>query len=396
MSEPVVVVGAGIIGLAVARLIAQRGDQVVVLEKENAIATHQTGRNSGVVHAGIYYAPGSLKARTAVAGRSSMVGFAKERAVAVAECGKLVVATSSEEIAGLRKLAERATANGVEARLIGPEQARDIEPHAFCLEALQVPSTAIINFAGVCEVLRADIEAAGGEIRTGTGFISAAADSGGLIVESDRGEIRAAALINCAGLYADKVALACGVDPEARIVPFRGEFFELVPGRRDWVRGLIYPVPDPDFPFLGVHLTRNVDGGVHAGPNAVLALRREGYRWRDLDRAELRDSVSWPGFQKLAAAHWRAGSREVLRSFSKRAFASSVARLVPGISATDLVRAPAGVRAQALRADGTLVEDFLIKPGPRQVHVINAPSPGATAAFEIAAHVVAQLDANRR
>lgn len=392
MTAPVVVIGGGIVGLAVARALTERGEDVVVLEKEDALATHQTGRNSGVIHSGLYYAPDSLKARMATAGARSMVAYAAEHGIAHEVCGKLVVAVEESERPRLHALAARAGSNGVPARVIDPAEARAYEPHVACVEALRVESTGIVDYAAICAALAAEVERRG-EVQVGNAFRGVTRELGRMRVLTQRGELVASALVNCGGLHSDRIARACGLEPEARIVPFRGEYFEL--RRPDLVRGLVYPVPDPQFPFLGVHLTRMIGGGIHAGPNAVLALAREGYRWRSVDPQDLAGMASWPGFWRLAAQHWETGAREVGRSLSRAAFATSLARLVPGITARDLERAPAGVRAQAVRRDGSLVDDFLIAESPLQVHVINAPSPAATASLEIAAHVVARLDAVR-
>lgn len=395
----VIVIGTGIVGLAVAARLAERGDEVTVLEKEDALAQHQTGRNSGVVHSGLYYAPGSLKATMAAAGARSMVEYAQDRGVAVDVCGKLVIATEPDEVPGLLKLAERAVSNGVPARRVDPEEAREHEPHVRSVAALRVESTGIVDYPGVCRALAADIVAAGGRILLGEEIVAArtVADDPGtrgrVEVRTTVADREADALVVCAGLHADRVARACGLDPEARIVPFRGEYFELTPEAGELVRGLIYPVPDPRFPFLGVHLTRGIEGHVHAGPNAVLALAREGYTWHDVSPRDVADSLAWPGLWRLAARNLVPGAAEVGRSMSRHAFARSLARLVPGITAADLVPAPAGVRAQALRRDGGLVDDFLVQTSGRQVHVLNAPSPAATASLEIARHIVEQLDA---
>ena len=395
----VVVVGGGIVGLATARALARRGDEVTVLEKEAALATHQTGRNSGVIHSGLYYAPGSLKATMAVRGAASMTAFARDRRIPVETTGKLVVATTDEEVPRLHRLAERAAANGVPARLVTVAEARGYEPYVACVEALRVETTGIVDFGAVSQAFADDVVAGGGLVCLETAFAGVDPGPRGVLwvrTSTTTDAIEADALVVCAGLQADVVARDCGIVPEARIVPFRGEYFELAPHREHLVRGLIYPVPDPRFPFLGVHLTRMVRGGVHAGPNAVLALRREGYTWRDANIAELRDSLSWPGLWRLGAKHAVPGAREVVRSLSRTAFARSVARLVPGIEARDLVPAPAGVRAQALSRDGSLVDDFLVQTAPRQVHVLNAPSPAATASLEIAEYLVAQVDAVTR
>jgi len=393
------VVGTGIVGLAVAARLAERGDEVTVIDKEDALARHQTGRNSGVIHSGLYYAPGSLKATMAAAGARSMVAYARDRGVAVDVCGKLVVATEPDEVPGLRKLAERAVANGVPARRVDPDEAREHEPHVRSVAALRVESTGIVDYPGVCRALAADVEAAGGRILLGEEIVAARTvedrpgTRGRVEVRTTRADREADALVVCAGLHADRVARACGLEPEARIVPFRGEYFELTPEAGELVRGLVYPVPDPRFPFLGVHLTRGIEGHVHAGPNAVLALAREGYTWHDVSPRDLADSLAWPGLWRLAARNLVPGAAEVGRSLSRQAFARSLARLVPGITAADLVPAPAGVRAQALRRDGALVDDFLVQTTGRQVHVLNAPSPAATASLEIARHIVEQLDA---
>jgi L-2-hydroxyglutarate oxidase len=389
----VVVVGAGIVGLAVAERLSARGDEVVLLEKEERAASHQTGRNSGVIHSGLYYTPGSHKAKMSAAGSRSMTEFAREHGVAVDICGKLVVATSDDQLAQLGRLEARAQQNGVPARVVSAEEAREYEPYVRAVRALRVESTGIVDYVGVCEtLLRLTLER-GGEIRYGAEFVSARTEHAGVVVETSQGEVRGDLLVTCAGLYSDRVAAASGLEPEARIVPFRGEYFELTPERRYLVNGLIYPVPDPAFPFLGVHLTKMVDGSVHAGPNAVFALAREGYRWRDVDVRELAQSLAWPGLWRLASRNIVAGVKEGYRSVSGRAFARSLSELVPGIGVDDLVPAEAGVRAQALRRDGSMVDDFLVQGASRQVHVLNAPSPAATCALEIARHIVDELDA---
>ncbi|UZN01934.1 L-2-hydroxyglutarate oxidase [Cellulomonas sp. S1-8] len=389
----VVVVGTGIVGLAVAARLAERGDEVVVLEKEDRLATHQTGRNSGVIHSGIYYAPGSLKARLGRAGAASMRRFALDHGVAVQQTGKLIVATAEAEVPRLRALQARAAANEVEASLLDAAGAREHEPHVAAVAALHVPITGIVDYPGVCDALAGIVTGRSGTVRTGVRVLRARTTPGRVVVETTTGEVSADAFVNCAGLHSDRLAAASGLRPQARIVPFRGEYFELAEHRTHLVRGLIYPVPDPRFPFLGVHLTRMIGGGVHAGPNAVLALAREGYRWRDVSPTDVADAIGYPGLWRLGARNVVPGAGELLRSLSRRRFAASLARLVPGIEAADLEPAPAGVRAQALRPDGGLVDDFLVQTAPRQVHVLNAPSPAATAALEIAAHLERELDA---
>ncbi|WP_456823155.1 L-2-hydroxyglutarate oxidase [Cellulomonas sp. P5_E12] len=391
----VVVVGAGIVGLAVAARLTGDGHQVTVLEKEQAVAVHQTGRNSGVIHSGLYYAPGSLKATMAVAGARSMERYARDRGVAVEITGKLVVASTDDQVAGLHRLAERAVANGVPARLVGTSGAREREPHVACVDALWVESTGIVDYTGVCRALAADVSDGGGQVLLGTRVISATETADGVHLQLERNgvptELRADAVVACAGLHADRVARACGLDPTARIVPFRGEYYELSATAAELVNGLVYPVPDPRFPFLGVHLTRMIGGGIHAGPNAVLALAREGYTWRSVNVRDTADALTWPGLWRMGARNAVPGAREVGRSLSRRAFARSLAALVPAIVPDDLVPSPAGVRAQAVARDGRLVDDFLLQRTARQVHVLNAPSPAATCALEIADHVVGQL-----
>ncbi|HEY0451537.1 L-2-hydroxyglutarate oxidase [Actinophytocola sp.] len=386
----VAVIGGGILGLAVARELTARGDRVTVLEKEDRWAGHQTGHNSNVVHAGLYYQPGSFKARMSVTGNRSIVDFARANDVPVEVCGKLVVATTDAELPGLRALAARAEANGVPAKLISPAEAHAYEPEVACVGALRVESTGIIDFGGICQALVRHLS--GADLRLGTPALAIRPGrDGGVEIATGTDVVRADALVNCAGLHSDRVARLAGLTPRARIVPFRGEYFTLRPESAHLVRGLIYPVPDPTLPFLGVHLTRMLDGSVHAGPNAVLALRREGYRWRDVSGRDVWETVRFPGLWRLARRYPRTAVEEVVRSLSRRRFATSLARLVPAIGREDLVRAHAGVRAQALLPDGTLVQDFLIETAPNQVHVLNAPSPAATCCLEIAKHVADQV-----
>lgn len=388
MRRRVVVIGGGILGLATAWELVSRGDRVVVVEKETGWARHQTGHNSNVVHAGLYYAPGSFKARMSVAGNRSIVDFARAHGVPVSVCGKLVVATAAEQLPGLRELAARAEANGVPARMVSRAEAREYEPEVACVAALRVESTGIIDFPAVCAALVRLLEDAGAELLTGTEALGIRAAGSGVEVATGSAVLRADALVNCAGLHSDRVARLAGLEPVARIVPFRGEYYELRPEAAGLVRGLVYPVPDASLPFLGVHLTRMLDGSVHAGPNAVLALRREGYRWRDVSVRDLAEVAGFPGTWRLARRHaFPVGFDEVRRSLSRKRFAASLAELVPAITEADIVRAGSGVRAQAMLPDGTLVQDFLIESAPGQVHVLNAPSPAATCALEIGRHV---------
>ena len=390
-----VVVGAGIIGLATARryLAQYPGASVLVLERESGLALHQTGRNSGVLHSGIYYAPGSMKAELAVAGRSSMAKFCEERDIDYEICGKVIVATRSDEIDRLRALRERADLNGLDAELIDASRLNEIEPHCSGIEALHVPSTGIVSYAAVCEVLAAEIEHQAGVINYQTQVLAIEESRQGARVSTSRGEVVAGLVVNCAGLRCDQVAEMVGASEGNRIVPFRGEYFELVPHRRNLVRGLIYPVPDPSFPFLGVHLTRMIDGSVHAGPNAVLAMAREGYRWRDIEPRQIREHLGNQGLWRLARKYWRTGAGEIWRSVSKAAFVRALQRLVPEIGVEDLEASPAGVRAQAMDAEGELMDDFAITQTSNSLHVLNAPSPAATASLEIAGQIVRMIEA---
>lgn len=392
----VAVVGAGVVGLAVAERLASRGDRVTVFEKEGVLAAHQTGRNSGVVHSGLYYAPGSLKARLCVAGAASMMRFAAENDVPHGRPGKLVVATTVAEVDRLDALAARAEANGVAARRLDAAQARRVEPAVAALAALHVPSTGVIDYSKVSLRLADAIEHAGGTVSLGSTVRRVESVGEGWEVVTDHSRVRVDAVVACAGLHADTFALACGLRPGVRILPFRGEYHELTGAVAQRVRTLIYPVPDPDLPFLGVHVTRGIDGTVHAGPNAVLALSREGYRWRDVSAGDLSAMGRWPGLWGVARRYWRTGVTETARSLSTRRFARDVARLTPGVRRRDLAPSPAGVRAQAVTAAGALVDDFVIVAEGSQVHVVNAPSPAATSALELAGEVAARLDAQLR
>lgn len=388
-----VVIGAGIIGLAAAYELTRRYPDwtVTVLEKEDRVATHQTGHNSGVIHAGVYYRPGSLKARLCRAGSASIVDFCGAHDIPVRVCGKLIVAAEPPEVPRLEALFERTTGHGLPVTRLTPAQAREHEPNVACVAAIHVASTGIVDFGLVSRTLADLIEKAGGTIRLGARVTGLRSDGDALVVESTAGELRADRLVNCAGLYSDRVARMAGLRPPARIIPFRGEYYELRPDRRDLVRGLIYPVPDPRFPFLGVHLTRMIDGTVHAGPNAVLALSREGYSWGRIRPRDVAEVVSYRGLWRLARRHLPYGLAEVRRSLSRARFAESLARLVPALTRDDLVPAASGVRAQAITEDGRLVDDFLFVRRPGQVHVLNAPSPAATSSLEIAKHIVAQF-----
>ncbi len=379
------VIGGGIVGLSTARALLKRhpGAGVVVLEKEASWARHQTGHNSGVIHSGIYYKPRSLKARFSREGAARLVEFCEEHGIAYEICGKVIVATERREMPLLKNLYERGRENGLGVEKIGPEELREIEPHAAGIAALRVPETGIVDYVGVAKAFAGEIAEAGGDLESGTRVEGISERGERVELLTNRGTFRARTLVNCAGLYSDRVAAMSGVTPPAKIVPFRGEYYELSPERRALVKGLIYPVPNPAFPFLGVHFTRMVEGGVEAGPNAVLGLAREGYRKADVNLRELAEILGYGAFWRLAAKNWWTGAGEVFRSLSKGAFVRSLQRLVPEVREGDLVPAEAGVRAQALKGDGGLVDDFLIVTGERSVHVLNAPSPAATACIPI-------------
>ncbi|MFC8277699.1 L-2-hydroxyglutarate oxidase [Streptomyces sp. NPDC057271] len=381
----VLVIGGGIVGLSTAYALtrAAPGTRVTVLEKEHGPARHQTGRNSGVIHSGIYYRPGSLKARFAVAGAAEMVKFCAEYGLPHEVTGKLIVATGRDELPRLHALVQRGRENGIPVRELGPAQIAAYEPSVRGLAAIHVGTTGICDYGAVAAQLA---DASGARILYGSEVTAVDRRPWGVAVRTAAGTVvRGRVLVNCAGLHCDRVALLAGDEPGMRIVPFRGEYYELADP--SLIRGLVYPVPDPAFPFLGVHLTRGVDGGVHVGPNAVPALAREGYDWSVVRPGDLAGTLAWPGSWQIARDHWRYGAGELRRSLSKRAFTEAVRRLLPSVEETDLHRAPAGVRAQAVLRDGTLVDDFLIREAPRTVHVLNAPSPAATASLPIGREV---------
>jgi L-2-hydroxyglutarate oxidase len=390
----VLVIGGGIVGLSTAYAItrAAPGTRVTVLEKEAGPARHQTGRNSGVIHSGIYYRPGSLKARFAVRGAAEMVKFCAEYGIAHEVTGKLIVATERSELPRLHALVQRGRENGIPVRELGPAQIAEYEPWVRGLAAIHVGTTGVCDFGAVAAQLARLARDAGASVRYGAGVTRIGRRPTAVAVRTADGTVlRARALVNCAGLQCDRVARLAGDDPGMRIVPFRGEYFELVPSRTGLVNGLVYPVPDPAFPFLGVHLTRGIDGGVHLGPNAVPALAREGYAWHTVRPRELAGTLAYPGAWRIARRHWRYGAGELRRSLSKRAFTDAVRRLLPDVTPDDLIPAPAGVRAQAVLRDGTLVDDFLISQSPRVVHVLNAPSPAATASLPIGREVARRV-----
>ncbi|AFZ31375.1 FAD dependent oxidoreductase [Gloeocapsa sp. PCC 7428] len=379
------IIGGGIVGLATAKAIGKRYPkaQIVVIEKEATIASHQTGNNSGVIHSGIYYKPGSFKAKFCRDGSRSMVEFCREHGIAHEVCGKVIVATQAEELPRLENLYQRGIENGLKLEKLTSEQAREIEPHVQCIAGIRVFTTGIVNYRQVAQKYVELVSAQGGELRLGTKVTKIETRSDVTILTTNKGTISTRFVINCAGLFSDRIARLGKTDPQAKIVPFRGEYYELTPEKRYLVKHLIYPVPNPNFPFLGVHFTRMIDGSVHAGPNAVLSLKREGYHKTDINVRDLSEVLTYPGFWKLAAKHADEGIKEMIRSVSKAAFVQSLQQLIPEVTANDVVPTHAGVRAQALQADGKLVDDFLIVPGDRALHVCNAPSPAATSSLEI-------------
>jgi len=391
----VVVVGGGIVGLATALALVERAPdlRVTVLEKEAEVGRHQTGHNSGVIHSGLYYRPGSAKARLCVEGGRLLRAFCADAGIPVHECGKVVVATNAAEAARLDELYARGVANGVaRLELLSADGLRRIEPHAAGVRALWSPTTAVVDFRQVARALAAVLQRRGVQVATARRVVGVRRVSAGFVVQTPHTDVAARWLVNCAGLYSDVVARMAGARPDVQIVPFRGEYYLLRPERAHLVRGLIYPVPDPRFPFLGVHLTRTIHGGVEAGPNAVLALAREGYtRWR-VRPAEVAMLLAYPGFWRMVCRYWRTGLHEVVRSLSTRAFVRALQRLVPALEVADVVRAGAGVRAQAVRPDGTLEDDFRIVATAGAIHVLNAPSPAATSALAIGRHVAALAD----
>ncbi len=390
-SHDVVIVGAGIVGLATAMRLAMKRPElrIAVIEKESDIGRHQTGHNSGVIHSGIYYRPGSLKARLCVTGARELVAFCEEHGVPHEICGKVVVATSEEEIPLLAELHRRGTANGVSVmRLIRAEEVREIEPHVSCIQGMAAPTTGIVDFGGVVRAYKRVFEGLGGEVLPGRRLLRVQSRSRSLILETSEGGIESRGLINCAGLHSDRVARLCGLDPGSQIVPFRGEYYQIRRERAALVKNLIYPVPDPRFPFLGVHFTRMIDGKVEAGPNAVLAYAREGYSKSAVSARDMAEVVGYPGFWRLALKYWKPGFHEMARSYSKHLFVRALQRLIPEIEEGDLVPGGAGVRAQALAGDGRLLDDFHILRSHRTLHVLNAPSPAATSSLAIADHIL--------
>jgi len=381
----VAVIGGGIVGMATTlALTRQPGLSLLVIEAEDRLAAHQTGHNSGVIHSGLYYKPGSLKARNCAEGREAMYRFCQQHGIAHERCGKVVVATHESELPALDELERRGEANGLEGlRRLGAQEIHEHEPHVAGIAGLLVPQTGIADYIQVVETYAQEVRQAGGEIRLGTRAVGFQRESSHLVLETTRGAVHCRHLINCGGLQSDRIARMCGLDPGLRIVPFRGEYYELLPERHDLVNALIYPVPDPKFPFLGVHFTRMVHGGVEAGPNAVLAFKREGYTPWSLSLKDAWEIVTYSGFWHMSLKYWKTGLGEFYRSFSKQAFVKALQKLIPELGIDDVHRGGAGVRAQAMEPNGFLVDDFRIIEGERMIHVLNAPSPAATASLSI-------------
>jgi len=393
----VLVVGGGIVGLSVAMAFTRRFPRLrlALVEKENSLARHQTGHNSGVIHSGIYYKPGSIKARTCVSGASAMIRFCLAHGIPHRICGKLIVASTPEELPGLEELRRRGETNGLTGvRVLAPEEMREIEPHCGGVRALHVPQTGITDYVAVSQKYAELATIQGGEIHTGCKVQNLIDDHRELVVETGTTAFRTRFAINCAGLHSDHVSRMAGNRPPVRIVPFRGEYYDLVHDRQHLVRTLIYPVPDPRFPFLGVHLTTRIHGGADAGPNAVFALKREGYRKGDFDFCDALSELTYPGVWRMAARYWHTGLHEMVRSSSKKAFVKSLRKLVPEIRESDLVRGGSGVRAQAMRPDGSFVDDFQFVAEPKMLHVLNVPSPAATASIPIGEAIVDMAQKN--
>jgi L-2-hydroxyglutarate oxidase len=391
--HPIAILGGGIVGLATAVNLIERfpGRRLLVLEKEAQVGQHQTGHNSGVLHSGIYYKPGSLKAVNCRTGKRAMEAFCARHGIAHEICGKVIVAVDASELPALERIYERGQQNGVRCEMIDAERLKELEPHAAGVKAIHVPEAGIVNFRQVALKMAELVRAAGGEVRTGAKVLGLAANTSEVAIQTTAGDFTADYAVSCCGLFSDRVAQLAGQQLTTKIVPFRGEYYELAEGAQHLCRNLIYPVPDPSFPFLGVHFTRMIEGGVECGPNAVLAFAREGYAKTDINLRDLGETLAFAGFRKLAWKYWRVGAGEMWRSWSKAAFVRALAHLIPEIRSEHLVPARAGVRAMSIASDGSMVDDFVIQAGGRVIHVLNAPSPAATSALNIGRLVVDQL-----
>ena len=394
MRESVIVIGGGIVGLSTAYQLSNSYPdiQITVLEKESELARHQTGRNSGVIHSGIYYKPGSLKAENCREGRKALVAFCEEHQVAYDVCGKVIVAVNQDEIPRLQNIQARGEANGIQNRWIDTDELRTIEPHCRGVAALHVPEAGIVDYRGVCLALASILTQRGHQILTDTAVNDLKIFPESVVIETNNGDFESTFAANCAGLYSDKIAAMSGLSTDIQIVPFRGEYYELTDAAKHLVRNLIYPVPDPAYPFLGVHFTRMYDGRIECGPSAIIAFAREGYRLTDVHWGEFGEMLSFPGTWRLSLQHWRKGILELRQSLSKSAYLSALKGMIPSITLDDIVPAPAGVRAQALRADGSMVDDFLFMDVPRVVNVINAASPAATSALNVGKLIAARFE----
>ncbi|NDI36893.1 L-2-hydroxyglutarate oxidase [Chengkuizengella sediminis] len=391
--DDITIIGGGIVGLSTAYALSERFPhaRLRVIEKENQWAKHQTGNNSGVIHSGIYYTPGSLKARFAKTGSQQMKDFCARYDIDYDPCGKVIVATKETELSIMKNLYNRGLANGLDIIMIGPDQLKEEEPYVEGLQAIKVPQAGIVDYKQVCETLVLLLKNHGAEMLLNTEVKDILEHEQKVEVITNEKEFNTSYVVNCGGLHSDRLTKMTGLKPDLQIVPFRGEYYELIPEKHYLVKNLIYPVPNPDFPFLGVHFTRMMNGGVEAGPNAVLSLKREGYRKTDFDLRDFSEVMSFRGFWKLAAKYWQEGAKEMWRSYSKKAFVKSLQELIPSIQEGDLEPAPSGVRAQALQSNGKLVDDFYIVSGKRSIHVCNAPSPAATACFPIGREIAEKV-----
>lgn len=392
------IVGGGIVGLSTGMALSRRHPyaRILVLEKENRWAAHQSGHNSGVIHSGVYYKPGSLKAQFATAGKRAVVEFCEEHGIKYDICGKVIVATQPDQVPIMEKIYQRGLANGLKVSKIGPEELKEIEPHVKGVAAIRVPSAGIVDYKQVTEAYAKVLKGNGATLRLNTRVKAVSPNGPGLMVESNNGVFQTRFLVNCAGLHSDRIARKMGVETNMKIVPFRGEYYQLKPEKRYLAKHLIYPVPNPDFPFLGVHFTRMINGEVHAGPNAVLSLKREGYTKKEFNLRDFVDVITYGGFWKLARKNWQEGTKEMIRSFSKAAFVRSLQELIPEVEANDIEPAGAGVRAQALMPNGKMMDDFVLLPGHRSIHVCNAPSPAATASIPIGEAIAERIDAYKK